>query len=358
MKNILVIMLRYIGDVLLATPVIRALRDAFPASSLTMVVNQGTEEVLKGNPDVNEVLVVERGGLSDQVRFLRALRARGFDAVIDLTDGDRSAVLTRATGAPIRVGFNDEHYWRGLMYTSVARGDFEHMHRIDRNLEAVRAVGVQPKKTSLVLNLSQEDEAEAMRVLQTMGLGGAGAPQAQRMVMFQPGARYWFKAWPAERFAELADRLTEHLGCTVLIGGTVGERELAQEIKRRARSSPAVLAGQTALMPYAAILQKCALLIGNDNGPMHMASALNVPMVALFGPSNPAMWGPRGGEVSVIYKGLDCRRCFHPTCYRGDESCMRLISVEEVYAAAKEVLLKPRETERGQKSEAQKFIRS
>lgn len=330
MKNILVIKLRYIGDVLLATPVLRVLRSRFPVARLTMAVNEGTEDVLKWNPDLDEVLVVDRGGLAQQIRFLREIRRRRFDCVIDLTDGDRSAMLSRLSGAPVRIGFNEERRWRGLLYTSVAQSGSDVIHRMERDLEAVRILGIEPKASPLVLHTSHQDEEEAARLL---GQAGLDADSSRPLVMLHPGARYWFKAWPAERFATLADRLADAYGCRVLVGGDARDREVAGAICARARSAPAVLAGCTTLLPFAAVLKRCALFVGNDNGPMHMAAALGVPVVALFGPSAPAVWGPRGGRTEVIYKGLDCRRCFHPTCHRGEESCMKLISVEEVYQA-------------------------
>jgi ADP-heptose:LPS heptosyltransferase len=117
-------------------------------------------------------------------------------------------------------------------------------------------------------------------------------------------------------------------------------------ICEKAHSSTTVLAGRTTLLQYAAIVKRCDLFVGNDNGPMHMAAALGVPVVALFGPSDPREWGPRGEKVQVLYKRLDCRRCFHPTCARGEESCMKQISVEEVFAAAKK-LLSTKEAVRG-----------
>jgi predicted lipopolysaccharide heptosyltransferase III len=331
MQNILVIKLRYIGDVLLATPVLRALRERFPEARLTMAVNRGTEEILKRNPDVNEVLVVERGGLGAQLRFVRGLRRRCFDCVLDLTDGDRSAILARLIRAPIRIGFNDEHRWRGLLYTLVVPVP-EGFHRVERDLEAVRPLGIIPKSGPLVLHTAPEDEEGASRLLSELGVSGS------RFVMIQPGARYWFKAWPAERFAELADRLADAFGRRVLVGGDEKDRGVAETIRNTARSAPVVLAGRTTLLQYVAIMKRCDLFVGNDNGPMHMAAALEVPVVALFGPSNPREWGPRGEKVQVLYKGLDCRRCFHPTCERGDESCMKQISVEEVFAAATKLL--------------------
>lgn len=345
MRNILVIKLRYLGDVLLATPVLRALRERFPESYLAAAVNRGTEDVLKWNPDLNEVLVVERGGLASQLRFLGEVRRRRFDCVIDLTDGDRAAILARCSGAPVRIGLNEERRWRGLLYTTVVRPGPSVAHRIERDLETVRPLGIQPKAGRPVLRTSPEDDEAAARLLND----AAGEPLsrgARPLIMFQPGARYWFKAWPAERYADLANRLTKAFDCRILIGGHAQERAVAEEIAARAGSKPVVLAGRTTVLQHAAILKRCALFVGSDNGPMHMAAAVGTPVVALFGPSNPAEWGPRGKRVEVLYKGLDCRRCFHPTCMRGEESCMKLISVDEVFAAS-ETLLGGREHEKG-----------
>jgi predicted lipopolysaccharide heptosyltransferase III len=333
MKNILIIKLRYIGDVLLATPALRALRDGFPHARLTVLVNRGTEELLKWNPDVNEVLVLDRSGPATASRLARQLRQLRFDCVIDLTDSDRSAILTRLSGATVRIGFNVERRWRGLLYTSVVHPSSRSVHRVEHDLEAVRALGVVPKAARPVLYTSSQDEEEASRLLEELEAERSGAT-AKTLIMLHPGARYWFKAWPAERFAELADRLVAATDCQVLIAGDSREQELAESIQRQSQAGVKVLAGRTTLLQLAALLKRCALFIGNDNGPMHMAAALGIPVVALFGPSDPTVWGPRGDRAIVLYKGLDCSRCFHPTCDRGEESCMKQIAVDEVLAAA------------------------
>lgn len=334
MNNVLVIKLRYIGDVLLATPVLRALKERFPQARLSVAVNKGTEDILKWNPDVDARLVVEKGGVRQEGRFLRDLRRRRFDCVIDLTDGDRAAILAGFSGAPCRIGFNEEHRWRGLLFSTAITALAGPMHRVEHDLQALRPLGIEPKAHPLVLRTAPEDDAAAAALLRAAGL----SDEAEPLVMLQPGARYWFKAWPAECFALLADRLAQSLNCRVLIGGNRQEEALARHIAALARSRPTVLAGRMTLLQHAAALKRCALFVGNDNGPMHMAAALGIPVVALFGPSDPAEWGPRGSMSCVLYKGLDCRRCFHPTCDRGEESCMKRITVDEVFAAATDLL--------------------
>lgn len=336
MKNILIIKLRYIGDVLLATPVLRALRDEFPHARVTTLVNRGAEELLKWNPDVNEVLVLNRTGAAGAIRFARHIRRLRFDCVVDLTDSDRSAILSRLSGAPVRIGFNEERRWRGLLYTSVVYPSPGAIHRVEHDLEAVRALGVAPKASRPVLYTSLQDDEEASRLLEKLEAGSSA--RGKPFVMLHPGARYWFKAWPAERFAELADRLVAAMGCQVLVAGDSRDQEVAESIQRQSRAGVQVLAGRTTLLQLAAVLKRCTLFIGNDNGPMHMAAALGIPVVALFGPSDPAVWGPRAEKAIVLYKGLDCRPCFHPDCFRAEENCMKQITVEEVYAAASRCL--------------------
>jgi heptosyltransferase III len=339
-KNILIIKLRYIGDVLLATPTLRAIKVTQPDARVTMMVNRGTEDVLSGNPDLDEIIVLDKGSLAAQSRLISGLRSRRFDTVIDLTDGDRSAFLSWVSGALIRIGFNDEQRWRGHYYTQVVQSVPGVRHRIDRDLEALKLLGIQAGSKDPQLWLTPEEMNSADQLLNQLGV-----QRSQPMVILQPGARYWFKAWPPERFAELADQLVSQYGCQVLIGGSNQDIDLAEQIRQMAKCNPIVMAGRTTIKQFAAIAKKSVLFVGSDSGAMHIASAVGTPVVGMFGPSNPREWGPRGGPVEVLYKELDCRSCFHPTCIRGEENCMKLIAVHEVVTAAQRFLRAWRQAE-------------
>ncbi len=332
--RILVIKLRYIGDVLLTTPVLKNLSLNFPKAQLDILVNAGTEEVLKHNRDINEVIFVERGSLIRQLAFIRKLRQMKYDLVIDVTDSDRSAIISYMSGAPIRVGYNSEHRWRGRCYTHVVQASHDKMHTVDYQLEALRLLDIPIKSSELVLPLSQEDEIFADKMMTEYKLND-GRP----MVLIHPGARWWFKSWPPEYFAKLADAIQQDLKCHVIFAGSQADQEIVRKIQNLMAAKAISLAGKTTLLQLAALLKHCQLFIGNDNGGMHIATAVGTPVIAFFGLTNPLLWGPRGSGHTVFYKGIDCSPCFPKGCVRGDQSCMRLITVEEVMKTAKDKLM-------------------
>lgn len=331
MSNVLVVKLRYIGDVLLTTPFLRALRRGFPDARVTVLVNPGTGEVLRHNPDVDEVCSLPRTGLIPQVQCYRELRAREFDCVVDLTDGDRSAFISFMTGARVRIGFNHEHRLRGRLYSRCVEAAYDAVHVIDYHAMALPSLGLSMEGGDPILPLSGEDHERARHVVESLQL------DRTRWIMIHPAARYWFKAWPPDRFAALGDAFHER-GFQVVLVGSPEERSIGTEILQTAKRSMISLIGNTRLLELAALMTRCRLFIGNDAGPMQMAAAVGCPVVALFGPSNPAVWAPRGTHVKTIHKGLDCRECFHPGCVRGEQGCMKLITVDEVLEEATALL--------------------
>ena len=338
--RVLVVKLRYIGDVLLCTPVFRGLREAFPRATISALVNAGTEALLQHHPDVDEVLLVSRrdarawpGGPSwaDQFRLVRRLRERRFDLAIDLTDGDRAAFLTWASGARLRVGYNREGRLRGRAYHRVVPVWSGRRHAVVADLEALRVLGLPGRVVAPSLGLPPAAEAAAEDLLTRKGVA-----RDRDRVLIHPGARWWFKTWPTERFAVLADWIEEELGAEVIIAGGPGDVAAAEAIRRQMRRPAISVAGETSILHLAAVLKRCRLFVGNDNGPMHIASAVGTPVVALFGPTDPAEWGPWGEGHIVLYKGLDCRECWRQgTCWRGEENCLRQITVNEAMVAVR-----------------------
>jgi len=331
MKRILLIKLRYLGDVVLSTPLLPLLRKHFPDAKITFLVNPGTANVLQGNPYLDEVWVLPRQSWWQQLKFIWRLRGAQFDAVVDLTDGDRSAFLSFMTGAPTRIGYNWEHRWRGKFYTYVIPASYGAMHMVDYHQQALMGLGITESvgnpEVSVDAGLLEGGDEE----------GGEFPPKGQPLVLLHPTARYVFKAWPLERFAAVADWLSGK-GIGVALIGSQQERPIGHQIVNLAKHKPVNLMGKTCLSQLTALMKRSLLFIGNDGGPMHIAAAVGCQVLGIFGPTDPAVWGPRGSKVKVIYKGLDCEECFYPGCFRGEESCMRQISVEEVCQAAQSML--------------------
>lgn len=332
----LIIKLRYIGDVLLTTPVLKNLRLTYPDGRLDILVNSGTQEVLRQNPDVNTTLLVERGSLIRQLRFIRDLRRVKYDLVIDFTDSDRSAIISYLNGSPIRLGYNSEHRWRGRCYTHVVPAERNKMHMVDYQLEALHLLSIPIKSSELVFPLSEEDEACAVKILAQSRLN-----DGRSMVLVHPGARWSSKSWPSEYFAKLADAIQQNLECHVILAGSLLDQDVVSRIQNLMNTKAVSLVGKTTLHQLAALLKHCRLFVGNDNGIMHVAAAVGTTVVALFGLTNPLLWGPRGSGHKVFYKGIDCSPCFPKGCIRGDQSCMRMITVEEVFMAVQDMLRSP-----------------
>ncbi len=331
MKNILLIKLRYLGDVVLCTPLLPLVRKRFPGATITFLVNPGAAEVLEGNPYLDAVWELPRQSWWQQLKFIQQIRARDFDVVIDLTDGDRPAFLAWVTGAPVRLGYNREKRWRGKLYTQVLPSEYGTMHMVDYHGQALVGLGIHESVGEPEVFVRSEDSHPDKDRMSQVSSNG------QPIVLLHPTARYENKTWPLERFSQIADWLSEQ-GIRVALIGSAQDILIGQEILNLTTHKPENLMGKTSLSQLAALMKQSQLLIGNDGGPMHLAAAVGCPVVGLFGPTDPAVWGPRGSKVKVIYKGLDCEKCFYAECLRGEESCLRQISVEEVCQAALSLL--------------------
>ena len=281
MKSILITKLRYIGDVLLSTPAVRLLRQNYPDANITMVVNKGTEDILRYNPHLNRVLTVDRKARTRTL--MRALRERRYDVSVDLFSGDRAAWLALLAGAPLRIGLGSSEGFRRFIYNRQV--GCRPGHVVDLCLGIVeQGLGLHTTDKSLELRVDSNDEQFAL------GYG-------QGFVAIHMGARYSYNRWSRENWLELVNRLD----APVLFVGTQQDIGDVEWVLARTNLAAISLAGQTSILQLAAVLKRAKLFIGHDSGPMHIAAAMGTRVVALFGPtSDVASWRPWGEGHTVL----------------------------------------------------------
>jgi heptosyltransferase-2 len=341
--NILVLRYRFIGDTILTVPFLRNLRRAFPEARIDLVVAPYSSDVLIGTPYVDEFIVYDpptihadsRGRhrtLASKIRFIADLRKRRYDKAYVLKRSLSSAAIAFLSGARERIGFDTEA--RGILLTKRVpyRKD---RHEVQNFLEVLRADGVPVVDDHLEAWLSKDEIAFADRFLAERG-GGGGT----RLVGIHPFAANPIKVWHEDNFVAVANALQERHGVRILLFGGKRDLDRAARMVERIRPAPIPVVGCTDLRQTMAILSKCALLVCNDSGIMHLAAALDVPLVALFGPQTPTLFGPLGKRCEVITKRFPCAPCSQKLgaecalSARGLPMCMEEITVEEVLAAA------------------------
>jgi heptosyltransferase III len=307
--RILVIKLRHIGDVLLSVPVFRAVRETFGDVHISALVNAGTEEVLQGNPLVDELISFDRQikrlpplrRTVKEASFLMQIRKRGFDMTVDLTGGDRAAVLSLVSGARYRLGWKDLRGFPGkrYLYTHLSVPNFRN-HVVLQNLDVVRQCGIDTKNLSVGFYIPDSDRAFVGNLLKKNIISGDTA-----IVHVHPTSRWLFKCWRDKYMAEVIGWLLEH-GTTVMVTSSPEKQEIkkAKEIMSLVSVGPHAsrlidLIGKTTLKQLGAISEASTVFFGVDSAPMHIAAAVGTPVVALFGPSGTHNWGPWDNSVDL-----------------------------------------------------------
>jgi heptosyltransferase-3 len=333
-KRILVIKLKQAGDVLVSTPVIAALKEAWPECRLTYLVPRGTEDMVSGHPGLDGLLVVDRRGETwgQALRFIRDLRRPRFDLVLELSGGDRGAIYSRLTGARERIGFAHlrQPFWqRHGCFTRLLPRPPVKMHMVDQNLAAVRALGIEPVNPRLQFFWDDRVELRVLDLLASLGLA------EQRFVVMHPGAGWRFKCWTPTGYARVIEFFQEEWDWPVVLTGTKAahEQELLAAVLKECRAAPIDLAGRLSLKELGALIAKARLFFGMDSAPMHLAAAVNTPAVALFGPSGVFNWAPWGEGHLVINQDWDCLPCGQDGCQGTKVSrCLVELTPAEVLA--------------------------
>jgi lipopolysaccharide heptosyltransferase II len=318
-SRILVIKLRAIGDVLLSTVVLKNLRAAFPQATIDFLTERPSREVLAGNPDLHETVIFDPKQESGP-GLIAMIRRRRYDLVLDLFGNPRSAIVTLLSGARYRVGYRFS--WRRHCYTIVVEPRGGEVHNTEFNLDALRAIGVPIVSSRPQFPVSEEAEQFADAFLREAGLAG------RTVVALNPGGGWYTKRWRAAQFAQLGAMVRPDARVLLIWGP--GEREEAERV-RTLMGGDALLIPPTNLKQLASILKRCSLLVTNDSGPMHIAAAMDTPVVAIFGPTNPALQGPVGGDHEIVRnEQLLCLGCNFTRCPIGNP-CMEELTAEAVF---------------------------
>jgi heptosyltransferase III len=331
-NNILVIKLKQPGDVLVSTPMLAAIKEAWPQARVTYLVPQGAEEMVSDHPLLDELLTVDRRQetWSRSCRLIQNLWRANFDLVLELSGGDRGAFYTLATRAAERVGFErpGQPFWqRQSVFTRLLPRPPVKMHMVQQNLEAVRALGVEPRNPRLQFFWDEHAEARVVNRLTALGL----SPRS--FTVMHPGAGWLFKCWTPAGYARVIEHIQKVWGLSVVLTASPAphEQELIQGILGECGQTPINLAGQLTLKELGALIAKARFFFGPDSAPMHLAAAVNTPAVALFGPSGAFNWGPWGEGHLVIQKDMECVPCGQDGCEGTKVSrCLMELSPEEV----------------------------
>jgi ADP-heptose:LPS heptosyltransferase len=337
-NRVLAIRHRAGGDLLLSSPAFHALRQGLPGASVHVLTAHGLASLLEGNPDVDRVLTFDRRSLRSQALLYARLSRGGYDVVLDLVSTPRSALMTALTRAAVRVGFDlpgrSWAYTHRLPREPVGPAGPVLRYAPEAALDQVRLLGLRAEDVSLHFHVRREAAVAMDEWLARQGIG-AGRP----LVACLPAGSWPAKTWPPERFAAALDSLTEEADVVWLWGP--GERDLAEDCRARMRT-PSHVAPETDWQSLGALLRRCRLLVGNDSGPKHVAVALGVPTVTIFGPTHPRTWHPPDGpHTALTVRGLACLHCNANTCpLEGTRHmrCMRDLAVERVVEAARERL--------------------
>lgn len=330
-RKILIVKPSSLGDVVHSLPFLSAMKRCYPQAEIHWVVAKGLEGLLEGHPMIDRLIIINKdlwkhltqaGNTLKEIRELfRQLRHEKYDMVVDLQGLLRSGLITWATHAPLRIGFSEAREGSRFFYTNKVRGG-RGIHAVDRYMKVAAELGCDVLDIVFPFPPSDSTGKEAEK------LAGPGS-----YAVLVPGARWKTKIWPAESFGKVASMLPLR---SVVVGGSA-DKVIADKVLLNSDGKARSLAGQTGLRELIAIMRTAEVVITNDSGPMHIAAALNIPVIAIFGPTSPGKTGPYGAGHVVLQSQAACVPCFKRKC-KESIRCMEEITADAVCKAVLEVL--------------------
>ena len=338
LHRILVVKVDHLGDAITATPALRALRDSNPEATIDLVLHPAVAPLFQGSPLANRILTYEsplfrRESPTSAAADIQLIARERYDAIVELRGDWATLGLPFRTGAIRRVD-------RGTVRVSDRIGRrLTHprspLHEVETNLEIVRPlVGRNAAASSPEIHVIPEADRSMRGILSARGLD-----PARDFITLHPGAAWRPRAWRAERYAALADRLTVSHGIPFAVVGLPSERDVEERMRDALKNARvAWLFGVLSLPEIAALLRASRLFIGNDSGLAHLAAACGTPVVSLFGPQDPRRFAPRSAQALTLHHRVSCCPCSQMVCVRPDLPCVNLIEIAEVEAAARATL--------------------
>ncbi|HOO91149.1 MAG TPA: lipopolysaccharide heptosyltransferase II [Syntrophales bacterium] len=336
-ENILVRGTNWIGDVIMSLPAVSSVRRAFPQARIAVLAKPWVAEIYRICPDVDDVIVFQSPGIHDgiggKIRLAKQLKKEKFDLAILLQNAIEAALIVWLARIPLRAGYNSD--CRGFLLTHSVRRTQEvrTIHQIGYYIEMARSLGLGSSERVIHIAPDGDYSLPAKKIL-----AGHDIKEKEILIGMAPGASYGpAKMWFPERFAAVADRLADEFSARIILFGSPGDRERTDLIQQYSKNPIINLAGETTLNEVIGLIRKCDLFISNDSGLMHLAGALDIPLIAIFGSTNPATTSPVGERSIVIHKDVPCSPCLKKTCPT-DFRCMDLIGVDDVCDAARMLL--------------------
>ncbi len=347
-ENILIIRLSAIGDVINVLPALRLLRSHFPNAKITWLVEDRAREILTDHPDIDEVIVYPRKRwqsgilkinkslniISEALSFYKRLRRNHYDLVIDFQGNLKSAVMNLITGSRNRFGFG-KGYCKEFNYLSTQHQAYpvgKKIHRIEKNLSLLNKLDIEPRFLRPELPVSKEDEE------QISGFINKNANPSLPIIIIHPGTSKFgsFKQWSSTNYTLLADMILEKYEANIVFTWGPDEFGVVREIVKNMKHNVLPACKTKSIKQLIALIKRATLFIGGDTGPLHIASIMGIPVVGIYGPKDPAIYGPYDDKAIVITKDVPCRPCKKRTC--GDPICMTSILPEDVFRGVEKLL--------------------
>ena len=339
-RRILVVKVDHLGDAITATPALRALRDAIPDATIDLVLHPAVAPLFQRTPLANRIITYEsplfrRESPISPAADIQAIARERYDAIVELRGDWATLGLPFQTGAIRRVdrGTVRVSDWIGRRLGPNRRSP---LHEVDTNLEIMRPLlpGAVARNSSPEIHVIPEADRSMRSILTARGLD-----PARDFIALHPGAAWRPRAWRAERYAALADRLTASHGIPFAVVGLPSERDVEEQMRDALKNARvAWLFGVLSLPEIAALLRASRLFIGNDSGLAHLAAACGTPVVSLFGPQDPRRFAPRSAQGLTLHHRVSCCPCSQTVCVRPELPCVNLIEIAEVEAAARAAL--------------------